>query len=120
MKSIVITLFSVFLAACAGAPEKSVIIDRKGVDLARYDRDLAECSTYAAEVEMAEDTARDTARGAVVGGAVGAIIDGGEGAARGAGIGGVTGGARGYVHAEHERERVVKNCLRGRGYRVLN
>jgi hypothetical protein len=57
----------------------------------------------------------------VVGGAVGVIVgDSSEAAARGAGVGAVTGGARGIAQGERDKVQVVKRCLRGRGYKVLN
>jgi len=40
--------------------------------------------------------------------------------ARGAGVGAVAGGARGVGSTNKERSRVVKNCLRNRGYQILN
>ena len=43
-----------------------------------------------------------------------------DGNAGGAGVGAVTGGVRGAQEGVRESERVVKQCLRGRGYRVLN
>jgi hypothetical protein len=106
-------------AACTSTSE--IIIDRKGVDMARYAADKAECERYAEEVRSGEKAIRGAASGAVVGGAVGGIAgDSSEAAARGAGIGAVTGGARGLAEGERDRVRVVKQCLRGRGYRVLN
>ncbi len=107
------------LAACTTTDE--VIIDRKGVDMARYAADKAECETYADEVRTGEKTVRGAASGAVVGGAIGGIADdSSEGVARGAGVGAVTGAARGVAEGERDKVRVVKQCLRGRGYRVLN
>ncbi|WP_439105581.1 glycine zipper domain-containing protein [Congregibacter sp.] len=98
-----------------------IIIDRKGVDLAKYAADKAECEVYADEVRTGEKAARGAASGAVVGGAVGAIVrDSTEGAVRGAGVGAVTGGAKGVSEGERDKVRVVKRCLSGRGYRVLN
>ena len=38
----------------------------------------------------------------------------------GAGVGAVTGAVRGLSEGERDKVRVVKQCLRGRGYRVLN
>jgi hypothetical protein len=38
---------------------------------------------------------------------------------RGAAVGGIAGGATGTVRGIEERQ-VVKNCLRNRGYAVLN
>lgn len=97
------------------------IIDRKGVDLSRYYADKAECEVYANEVRTGEKVARGAIGGAVVGGAIGAIVNrGGNSAERGAGVGAVTGGVRGAQEGVRETERVVKQCLRGRGYKVLN
>lgn len=107
------------LGACTTTDE--IIIDRKGVDMARYAADKAECETYADEVRTGEKAARGAASGAVVGGAVGAIVrDSTEGAVQGAGVGAVTGGARGIAEGARDEVRVVKRCLSGRGYRVLN
>ncbi|WOJ92175.1 YMGG-like glycine zipper-containing protein [Congregibacter variabilis] len=109
----------IFLGACTTTDE--IIIDRKGVDMARYAADKAECEAYADEVRTGEKAARGAASGAVVGGAVGAIVrDSSQGALQGAGVGAVTGGARGVSEGERDKVRVVKRCLSGRGYRVLN
>ena len=101
-----------FAAACTTTDE--IIIDKKGVDLARYERDLAECRTYSSEVKTGEKGVRGAASGAVVGGAIGAVVDGTEGAGRGAGVGAISGGVRGVNEGERTEVRVVKNCLRGR------
>jgi outer membrane lipoprotein SlyB len=106
------------LSACTTTDE--IIIDKKGVDMSRYEQDLAECRGYSSEVKTGEKGARGAVSGAVVGGAVGAIFDGAEGAGRGAGVGAVTGGAKGVSQGERDEVQVVKRCLSGRGYRVLN
>lgn len=108
-------------AGCASTPGKP-IVDMKGVNPDQYEQDLAECSTYADEVNVAGKTVGGAAAGAAVGAAVGAIWDGhnGNSPERGAATGAVLGGAGGAGSGVSERSRVVKNCLRGRGYRVLN
>ena len=106
---------ALLLVACTTTDE--IIIDKKGVDMARYARDLAECRGYSAEVKTGEKTAKGAASGAVVGGLIGAVT-GDAGA--GAGVGAVSGGARGASQGEQQKVQVVKRCLRGRGYRVLN
>ena len=116
--SILLISLPVLLLACTTTDE--IIIDRKGVDMNQYYADLEECRGYSKEVKTKEKGVRGAASGAVVGGAVGAIADGAEGAARGAGVGAVTGGAKGISEGEHEEVSVVKRCLSGRGYRVLN
>ena len=107
------------LLACTTTDE--IIIDRKGVNMARYEADKAECETYADEVRTGEKAVRGGASGAVVGGAIGGIAgDSSDAAARGAGVGAVSGVTRGLREGEQSKVQVVKQCLRGRGYRVLN
>ena len=111
------------LAACAHRqqhPAGGVIVDMKGVDPTKYQADLNECTAYADQVDAAGKVGGNAAGGAVVGGAIGGIFGGPEGAARGAGAGAVTGGARGVEQTVNERHVVVANCLRNRGYAVLN
>lgn len=109
----------VLVTGCTTA--RNVIIDKKGVDMNRYRQDLAECNEYAEEVRKGEMVARGAGSGAAVGGAIGAIVgDSTDSAVRGAGVGAVSGGARGMSAGEREEMRVVKRCLSGRGYRVLN
>lgn len=104
-------------AGCTTTSE--IIIDTKGVNMSAYEQDLADCQGYSEEVAVAEKTAKGAASGAVVGGAIGAVSHRSD-AAEGAGIGAISGGARGLNQGERDKMRVVKNCLRGRGYRVLN
>lgn len=117
-KRMSIGLIVAMLSACTTTDE--IIIDKKGVNMTRYEADLAECREYSSEVQTGQKAAKGAASGAVVGGAIGAITGGSSRAAEGAGVGAVTGGARGISDGERDEIQVVKNCLRGRGYRVLN
>jgi outer membrane lipoprotein SlyB len=108
---------ALLLSACAS---RGPIVDTQGVDMARYQQDLSQCETYAAQVSTGAEAGKGAVGGAVVGAAIGAIIGNSTTVARGAGVGGVAGGARGAARGENEKDQVVKNCLRGRGYRVLN
>ena len=110
-----LVLVSLALAGCANDP----IIDHRGVDEAAYQRDFAECQSYAREVDTVSETVKDGAIGAAVGGAVGAILGDGHNARRGAGVGAVAGGGKGLTKAEHRKERVLYRCLQGRGYKIL-
>lgn len=123
MKVIPVLIISFLVSGCAstGAFVSEPIIDRKGVDMAKYAADKAECEQYAAEVNRGEKIARGAIGGAVVGGAIGAIVNRRSNSAeRGAGVGAVTGGVGGAREGSREVEQVIKQCLRGRGYRVLN
>ena len=69
---------------------------------------------------MDQKAAGGVVAGAVVGGVLGAIVGNSSTAARGAGVGAMTGGVGGAGSTHQERQLVVKNCLRNRGYKVLN
>lgn len=116
LSAILVTLLA--MTGCTTTDE--IIIDEKGIDMSAYQTDLAECQSYASSVKTGEKTAKGAASGAVVGGLIGAITGGSSGAAQGAGVGAVGGGARGAMEGEETEVQVVKRCLSGRGYRVLN
>ena len=101
------------ISACASKP----IIDTQNVDMVQYEKDLAHCEEVAEQVASGEITLSSTAFGAGVGAAYGAI-DGDVG--RSAGRGAVTGASAGLLKQDNEKSRVTKNCLRYRGYAVLN
>ena len=104
------------ITGCSSAPQP--IIDTKGVNMSVYEQDLAECQQYSEQVDTSSGVANGAAAGGIVGGAAGAI--GGGSGTRGAGVGAVIGAAKSGGRAAAEKQAVVKNCLRGRGYRVLN
>ena len=109
-----VTLMGIALAAgCAGSSKP--VIDPAGVDMEQYNTDLAECEHISEQVD--QKIGAGAAGGAVVGGLLGAITGN---TARGAGAGAVIGGAKGVGSTNKEKARVVKNCLRNRGYQILN
>jgi len=113
-KILTMTLTITLLAACAGRP----IVDMAGVDPAQYQRDLAECRGYADQVP--KRAAGGAVVGALIGAAVGAAIGNSDTAQALAGAGAVQGAAEGAATTHEERAVVVRRCLAGRGYRVLN
>lgn len=117
-------LVPLLLAGCARngtmPGDAGVIVDTRDMDLAQYQQDLAECQAFADQVPVAERAATGAVVGAVIGGAIGAVLGDGEGAERGAGTGAISGGVRGTASGLSERDQVIKRCLQGRGYRVLN
>lgn len=109
------------LTACAGADVRP-IVDTKGVDSVAYEQDLKDCQNFAAQKSgMAEASGTAAVSGAALGALFG-LVGGGTGSniAQGAGIGAVIGGAGGAYVGNKAQEDVVKNCLRGRGYKVLD
>lgn len=105
----------VVITACAAHPDP--IIDTKGVNMEQYQQDLAECQTFKEPIKTEVGAAKGAAAGAAVGGATGAVT--GD-AAEGAGVGAIAGAARSAQLSEREKQQVVKKCLSGRGYKVLN
>ena len=121
LQRITLSFFLLSLIACQSGPGYSgPIIDPQGVDMTRYQTDLSECQNIADQVPVGERAVVGAATGAVLGGAVGAVFGNRNSATRGAGVGAIGGGARGASSGMSERDRVVHNCLRGRGYSVLN
>ena len=109
---------AVLLTACAGA-EVRPIVDMKGVNETRYEKDLAEYQGYAKEAPgMGSTAAKAAGAGIVVGGLLGLVT--GSNTLQSAGTGAVIGGAGGAYTANESQEAVVKKCLVGRGYKVLN
>lgn len=114
-KTLIIPISLAVLAACAANPEP--IIDQQGVDMGVYAVDLGECRSYADVISVGKGAAKGGAGGAAVGAATGAIS--GD-AAAGAGYGGIYGATQSGLEADREKRAVVKRCLAGRGYKVLN
>jgi hypothetical protein len=117
----IVLLLSLLLGGCSSQPRTpgGVIIDDRGVNPDDYAADLGECAEYADQVRAGEKVAASTAGGAAVGGAVGAAYKNSSGS-KGATAGAVAGAVRGIGNVSRERSMVVKNCLRHRGYIVLN
>ena len=70
---------------------------------------------------MGSTAAKGAAAGVVVGGLLGLVTGGNSsGIAQAAGAGAVIGGAGGAYSGNQGQEAVVKRCLSGRGYKVLN
>ena len=117
---IIVALFflaaAALLAACSSQP--GPIVDTQGVDMPRYYADLSDCQGYGDQVRIEAGMARGAAAGGAVGAATGAILN--EDALEYGGVGAVYGAAKSGQIGEQEKSQVVKRCMRGRGYRVLN
>ena len=119
-----VLIFSLF--ACAPVPSTyEPIIDRgNNMDQAQYWQDLRECRAYAAKISPANQAAGEALAGAAFGAALGAILGSGFGnagrcAGIGAGSGGLSGAAHGAGSAIERQKAIIRNCMRGRGYKVL-
>ena len=132
MKKSVFIFFAVVLAFPIQA---KLIFDMSGVDEKDFTYDKYQCEQLASQVEKEKSSGvlGGAVKGAAVGagvGAAGKAVAGGsgsDGAKKGAGVGVAVGALssrrdkktndRNY---EIEKENVLRNCMVGRGYTVLN
>lgn len=119
MKKLLFLSLILSLATMTGCARRAqIIIDPNGIDMGIYNQDLAECQNLARQVES--KVGEGVVGGAVVGAIAGAIIGGSRTSNKMSKLGALSGGLKGGASTRHERIRVVKNCLRNRGYQVLN
>ena len=122
MKTTAIILSAAILAGCAntGAQYQPLVDGR--TQGANYSQDLAECQSYATQRAGATE-------GAVAGEVFGALlgvallaVGGGRGGWGNevAAVGAVAGGLQGAAAGESTQRDIIKRCLAGRGYSVLN
>ena len=117
MKVLMILCLSLLiLSACA--TRQGVVVDPKGVEMDKYQDDLAQCEQISKQVD--QKAAGRAVGGAIVGGLVGGVIGNNKAVKTGAGLGAISGAVRGGAATKRERNIVVKNCMRHRGYVVLN
>ena len=96
------------------------IIDTKGVNMAQYEVDLEECSSFSEDISTGKSIAKGTATGAAVGAIIEAITDDSKSRRDALEVGAVSGGTQSGIRAVREKEQIIRRCLRGRGYQVLN
>ena len=100
---------------------------QQGYDPNAYNQAMVECQMLAKQASGGtfNSTITDAAGGALLGAAGGAIVGAftgnpGTGAAIGAAAGGFGGGTYGGLSSNATYKSAFSNCLRQRGYRVLN
>ena len=122
MKIGTLLLSAIILTGCVSKTSDTIfsgskpIIDKKGVDLNAYEVDLKECTEYANDISVGRSVLKGSAAGAAIGGVVEVLTDEDDAIE----VGAISGGAKSGIKSVRQKERVVKKCLRGRGYRVLN
>ena len=128
MKTIIAIISAAALSGCATSnfgpagtgADYEPLVDLRPGQHASYFSDVAECQGYASRVAGAgEGAVGGAVAGALIGGLFSAIIGGG-GHGRFAAISGITGALSGAAAGAGNRKQVIDNCMRGRGYSVLN
>jgi uncharacterized protein YcfJ len=111
------TLLIVLLTSCAGSTYRP-IVDTQGIDFNRYESDLKQCQQFSTQTN---DATTSAAVGATAGAVLGSVMAGVIGGDRSATAkmvaieGAIVGGASG----ETNQRNIIRRCLSGRGYRVL-
>jgi hypothetical protein len=128
-------LVTTLIACFSGNALANVIIDTKNVDQEQYHADMYECQQYVQQVQRGENKTLgsniigSTVKGAALGAAGSAIAggSGSSGAKVGASIGLIGGALKHGSQKRHEvaeyqseQEQVVRQCMKGRGYHILN
>jgi outer membrane lipoprotein SlyB len=97
------------------------IIDTQGKDPARLQQDVNECQAYAHQVSSAAERA---ATGAAAGALLGAVFAAAAGAKgyrnESAAVGALSGGLGAAAEGERDQRNIIRRCMNGRGYSVLN
>ena len=88
--------------------------------MTQYELDLEECSIFAGDISTGKSIAKGAATGAAVGAVIEAITDDERSWGDTFEVSAVTGGAQSGIKATRQKEQIVRRCLRGRGYKVLN
>ena len=124
MKKLFLYLNLCFVIGCAQTDLSDrndiAIIDTRGVDESVFKKDYSECSDFAKNIDLTDRTLRQGAVAGATGAAVGAIIGGEEAAKKIGGSAAVLNAVEANLDGRNEQAKIIKNCLRGRGYKVLN
>ena len=121
-KTLTIAVAAALLAGCAAPMHSYQPLVDGDTTSTQYQRDLQDCRAYAMTKPSAENSA---AAGAIFGALAGVAILAVGGGRHGlgneaAGIGALLGGVEGYNKGAQGQQGVVKRCLAGRGYKVLD
>ena len=121
MKKTFFTLISLsVLSSCVGTgSDYNPIVDGKGPN---YYNDLAECKTLSKERSYIDGNSGIAAGGtAALGAVAGALVGGNiQSAAVGAGIGAGAGLGASAIENHQSKQYIIKKCMKGRGYNVLD
>lgn len=128
-RTVCLVMSLTMLGGCAapGTPGAGVgadytpVIDLDGVNQGRYSSDLQSCRAYANSINAGANAAGAAVGGAIVGALIAAAFGlRGRNQADVATYGAVTWGAGAAGHSLSKQQRIITNCMAGRGYRTLD
>jgi outer membrane lipoprotein SlyB len=119
----IIVLSSVSILIGCAAPQGAnyrPIVDNQDVDFNRYEKDLRDCQSYATQTASAGESAAGGAlAGALLGGVLAAAAGKNYSRTNSARVGAVTGAVGAGVEGETNQRNIIRRCLSGRGYKIL-
>lgn len=113
-------------ASSSGVQHRTLVdYQRPGYDYEKYQTDDRDCNGLANQRPVGDNVAQGAVGGLVLGTVLGAIVGNaggatGYGAAYGAALGTASGAAQGGAEGVSRHTRIVQECMRGRGYTVLD
>lgn len=117
-KLVLIASIAVLTVGCATRGSTfTPLVDMKGRDWAVFSQDTGECQIYARQQPGATEGAIG---GALAGALIGAALAPHGYRSNVAGYGAVAGGLGGAAGTNQSQENIIRRCLAGRGYSVLN
>jgi hypothetical protein len=109
------------LGLLSGCATYRPVVDMRDVtDHGQYERDLADCQNYAAPVSPGASAGAGAIFGALLGAALGAAVGDHSVALDAARFGAVEGAVVGGTSGAATQVQIVRNCMSGRGYLVLD
>jgi outer membrane lipoprotein SlyB len=97
------------------------LVDMRDVtDRDQYERDLADCQNYAEPVSPGASAGAGAIFGAILGAALGAAVGDHHVTVDAARFGAVEGAVAGGAAGAGTQVQIIRNCMNGRGYVVLN
>jgi outer membrane lipoprotein SlyB len=120
MKKTITIIAALALVGCANTGANfNPIIDSNNRD--KVESDLQDCRQYANQVAGAADKAIVGAiAGALIGAAFNAALGGNGYGNEAAAFGALSGGLEGAGSGARDQQSIIRNCMNGRGHRVLN
>jgi outer membrane lipoprotein SlyB len=117
---IAVATAATFLTAGCNTAQYRPVVDTQGVNMAMYERDLAQCQQYAHQIDVGNSAAANAAGGAGIMAALAVVLGGNRyDVGRWAGAGAVVGSVNGAAAGGQTQVDIIRNCMSGRGYKVL-
>jgi uncharacterized protein YcfJ len=116
-------LIATIVGGCANSGSNyRPLVDLQGRSDSQFQSDLNQCQGYASQVMNAgEKAAIGAVAGALIGSAISSLFGGDRHSRNDASMyGALVGAGSGGASAEDEQRTIIRRCLSGRGYNVLN